>query len=130
MLKLGTQTGSVMNHLMSAGSGLEPEVGMGATLLHWTDRAAATVVEIWKEGKADFIALTEDDARLVSGSGLSERQVYEFTPRPDGHRKVYRRRPGGTWEAVYKKESTGRWSKNSGPGLLLGERQTYYDPSF
>ena len=44
-MNLGTETGSVMNHLMSRMVRGEPapRVGMGATLLSWTDRHAATV---------------------------------------------------------------------------------------
>ena len=131
MLKLGTETGSLTNHLMSRMTigAPEPVVGMGATLLSWTDRNAATVVEVWKQGASEFIALTDDDATLVGGSCMSESQTYEYTPRPEGYRTTFRRRPGGTWEAVRKSDS-GRWVKAEGPGLLLGRRETYRDPSF
>lgn len=131
MLKLGTETGSLVNHLysrMTVGAP-EPEVGMGATLLSWTDRNAATVVAVWKQGASDFIALTDDDAQLVDGSTMSERQVYEYTPRPDGYRTTFRRRPGRAWEAVLQNDA-GRWVKAESPGLLLGRRETYRDPSF
>lgn len=39
-MKLGTQTGSTTNYLMSGVKGQPaPEIGMGVTLLHWTDRS-------------------------------------------------------------------------------------------
>mgnify|MGYP001576962564 CR=1 FL=1 len=41
-LRAGTQTGSLINHLMSGSKGAEPEVGMGATILGWSDRHPAT----------------------------------------------------------------------------------------
>lgn len=42
-MKLGTETGSVMNHLMS-GCPTPPVVNKGATMLHWTDRSPYDVV--------------------------------------------------------------------------------------
>lgn len=44
-LKIGTQTGSVINWMMSANATL-PEVGKGATILSWTDRHAYEVVSV------------------------------------------------------------------------------------
>ncbi len=45
-MKLGTQTGSMTNHLMSNVKSMEPMVGMGATVLMWTDRHACTIIEV------------------------------------------------------------------------------------
>ncbi len=44
-MKLGTQTGSVINHLHSRAviGQPEPVVGMGATMLLWSDRRACTI---------------------------------------------------------------------------------------
>jgi heme-degrading monooxygenase HmoA len=44
-IKLGKQTGSFMNFMMGNNRSL-PEVGKGATLLHWTDRTACQVIEV------------------------------------------------------------------------------------
>lgn len=41
----GKTTGSLFNHLMGNNATL-PEVGKGATILHWTDRSAYEVVEV------------------------------------------------------------------------------------
>ena len=46
MMKAGTQTGSLVNHLMSQDTPIAPEIGMGATILSWTDRNAGTIVKI------------------------------------------------------------------------------------
>lgn len=40
-MKLGSETGSLVNHLMSTSSNDEPNIGTPATLLSWSDRAAA-----------------------------------------------------------------------------------------
>lgn len=37
-MKLGTQTGSLINHIMSTAKARTPEIGEGATILAWTDR--------------------------------------------------------------------------------------------
>ena len=54
MLRLGTETGSLVNHVWSRTRPVGPEdvcEGMGATFLSWTDRHAATVHAVWTEGK-------------------------------------------------------------------------------
>jgi hypothetical protein len=67
-MKLGSETGSLVNHLMSSRSNTEPNIGTPATLLSWTDRSAATVTKVFE--------------------------------------------------------------KNGRGGILLGRRETYFDPSF
>lgn len=43
-MKLGRETGSLINHLLSHSKEPAPAVGMGATILGWSDRHPATVV--------------------------------------------------------------------------------------
>lgn len=44
--------GSLINLLSDAGKQtIKPEVGMGITILSWTDRDAATIIEVSKSGK-------------------------------------------------------------------------------
>lgn len=149
-MKLGTQTNSLVNHLYSRAviGQPEPEVGMGVTLLSWTDRNAGTIVAVEKDAKGTvMIHVTQDDSRVISGSSSGSSfdgsADYEYTPRPDGHRYTFRRNEDGTWQEVFQKalewdaegkvsKRSSRWSKVSGggKGIRIGERETYRDPSF
>lgn len=129
-MRLGSQTGSLTNHLYSRmvkGAPI-PQVGEGATILCWTDRHGATVVEVLKGGK--YIAVVEDDCRRIDKNGMSENQEYEYTPRLDGVKKWYKREKDGRWSEVRFNEATGRFKKTGGGGLCVGVRDTYHDYSF
>lgn len=133
-MKLGTETGSVVNHLYSRGTRGQPypEVGMGATKLYWTDRYAATISVVFERGKYLYVGVQEDDATLIGGSGLSESQEYEYKPNPDAPTRYFRFNPKSEkWEAVNFSPETKRFKKSgSGVGLLIGKRCKYRDPHF
>ena len=131
-MKLGTETASVVNHLHSRAVVGQPvpEVGMGATVLHWTDRSPATVVEVFKIGKAVAFTVQEDRAKRIDQNGMSECQTYEFSPNPDGCKRTFKQLPNGTWTGVWLNPQTKRWSSNAGEGVLLGVRGKYHDFSF
>jgi hypothetical protein len=142
MLKLGAQTGSMTNHLMSRAVKSEPIVGMGATILSWSDRYAATVQEVTtlKNGKI-LVKVTSDKAKLISGSTMTEDQEYEYTPNPEG-KVYYFMKNRDEWYQVYHKcvgyneelnapILSNRFSKVSGGlGILFGHRESYRDPCF
>lgn len=134
MLKLGTQTGSVMNHIHSrATNGApEPEVGMGVTFLHWTDRSAGTITKVWTDKQGlTWIEAQEDKAELVSGSCQSEDQTYDYTPNPEGRRYTFKRTPSTFWNRMKFNEETKRWNKaDQTPGVAIGFRKQYRDPCF
>jgi hypothetical protein len=111
-MRLGSETGSVMNHLMTGGSQPEPAVGMGATICCWTDRHAATIVKVTR----CQIHVQEDIATRIDNNGMSECQQYEYRPDPNGAVIVFRKTKRG-------------WKSKSG-GLLIGTRRHYYDFSF
>jgi hypothetical protein len=75
-LKLGSQTGSFMNHLMSHNS-IPPVVGKGGTLLSWTDRDAFEVLEVTNGGKRVKFRMYQPTR--IDNNGMSECQEYEFT---------------------------------------------------
>lgn len=120
MLKLGTQTGSMMNHLYSRIASPEPVVGMGATILGWTDRHAATIVEVSANKKT--IVIQQDTATRTDKNGMSESQDYTFTPNPNAARKVYTLRKNGKYHL--------KGDSIKGSTILIGERDEYYDFSF
>jgi hypothetical protein len=144
-MKLGTQTGSVINHLQSIAviGQPEPVVGMGVTILSWTDRSPGTIVEVFTHGKYLFIAITGDDYKLIGGDIQSESQEYEYTSRPNGRCTYFRREESGKWQQMthkivgYDEEKdehifSTRWSKveGGGNGLRIGARDCYRDPTF
>lgn len=121
-MRLGTETGSVINHLL-AGSGM-PEIGGPATILLWTDRKPGTVIE-W-DGKIAAVQL--DDYRRIDSNGMSESQEYEYTSNPNNPICYFRLGKNG-WESVWRNELTNRWKKQSG-GVFFGERERYLDFTF
>lgn len=132
MMRLGTQTNSLTNHILSRAviGQPEPEVGMGATILCWTDRNAATITKVWTWRKSMFVTVQEDTAKRVDKNGLSECQVYEFSPNPNGATYTFRRLGDGRWQGAHFNTKTQRWSKSEGEGLRIGERNKYRDFSF
>lgn len=112
-LRLGSQTGSVMNHLMSGPSA--PVAGEGATILHWTDRTAATVVRVSPSGKTAWIR--KDRAIRTDSNGRSEIQDYRYEPVPDAPLTVVRLTKRG-------------WRTKGGNGVSFGHRSAYHDYSF
>lgn len=133
-MKLGTQTGSLTNHLYSRMTKDQPRphIGMGVTLLSWTDRHAATITHVWKKGKYTYINTAQDTAKRIDSNGMSECQEYEYKMNILGAQNTFRcELPDGKWEEVYINRETGRWKKyNGGKGLRLGVRESYHDYSF
>jgi hypothetical protein len=103
---------------------------MGVTLLHWTDRSAGTIFRIFTVGKSTYIEVREDHCKRIDKNGMSEDQQYEYKVDVKGYRKVFKRQDNGTWVQVRKNETTGRWVKSDGCGILLGQRRAYHDFSF
>ncbi len=122
-LRAGTQTGSLINHLMSGSAMPEPEVGMGVTILCWTDRKPATIVEVikTKAGKVKAIAIQADNYESISGSVFEETVEYKYAPNPDAVKEIYTLRGNGAWA------KPGSPARNH---LLIGQREKYYDPHF
>ena len=127
-MNAGTQTGSLVNHIysrMTIGAP-EPTVGMGVTMLSWTDRHAGTIVEV--NTKKRYIAVTEDQTKRIDNNGISESQEYEYTAVMDGYRNYYRKDRKGQWRRCYH-NNNGRIVFGTG-GLIIGRRESYYDFSF
>jgi hypothetical protein len=129
-MKLGTETGSMTNHLYSRAviGQPTPEVGMGATVLCWTDRHAATIVVVYRDG--EIITVQEDHAKFTGPPGMSENQTYSYSPNKNGSTYSFRKDKNGTWSQVSLNPDTARWNKVKGPGLRIGEREEYRDPCF
>jgi hypothetical protein len=129
-MKLGTETGSLINHLYSRGTSPVPKVGDGATVMHWTDRSAATVIEVREIRGVPYVTIQGDTATRVDKNGMSECQDYEYTANPNGGKSTYRLK-NGKWEAVSLSEETNRWKKSYNQnGIRFGVRDAYHDFSF
>jgi hypothetical protein len=127
-MRLGTETGSLVNHILTSGFGPEPYVGMPATICYWTDRTPATVVEVNMKGR--YIVVQDDDYKRVDSNGMSESQVYEYTQNPENYKRIYRKNKKGVWVAQVRNPETGRLKNAPSGGLCLGEREKYHDFSF
>lgn len=132
MLNFGTQTGSLINHIMSGDTSM-PEVGDGATMLAWTDRTPGTVIQIEAKGKFVYVAIQADDYVMKNedGLGIHGSQDYSYSQNKDGHITYFRRSvDGGDWLQTVQSSITGRWQKRDGLRVRFGTRQRYYDPHF
>jgi hypothetical protein len=113
MLKAGTETGSVINHIYSRVVGTTPEVGMGATILCWTDRHAGTIIRVTRTQ----VHVQEDNATRTDSNGMSENQDYAYEADPQGKVHVFQTTKKG-------------YRNRAGNGLLIGTREKYHDYSF
>jgi len=120
-MKIGTETGSLVNGILTDKMQIIPEIGMGATICHWSDRIAGTIIEVKKDKNKliKFITIQVDNAIRTDSNGMSESQVYEYTPDSDGMTYIFKLRKDGTWKR-----------SNSADGLIIGTRIQYYDYSF
>lgn len=130
-MKLGSQTGSITNHVLSRATIGQPvpEVGMGATILAWTDRYPATIVEVQVIKGRTYVIVQEDDAKMISGDYYNPGE-YEFTRNPRASFQAWRSTKDGFWEGTVFNVRTKRWNKSEGNGLRIGDRDKYIDPSF
>lgn len=132
-MRLGTDTGSLVNYALS-GHLNQPEayVGMPVTMLSWSDRHPATIIQLFKVGKSNFMRIQADNYNVVPRENpqYGDHIEYTYSTNPDGCTYTYRKDANGKWCEVYLKEDTKRWVKGCGGGIHLGEREKYWDPSF
>lgn len=121
-MKLGTETGSVMNHLRS-NDPTPPVVGKGATELMWTDRKAYFVNAVSKDGKT----CTIEKARAIRTDkrGMAEAQDYRYER--TGH-EVELRYLWGAWRyKIDEPWANKKWHKMN---IVFGYMDEYFDFSF
>lgn len=135
-MKLGSQTGSVINHLLARGTIGQPEVkvGMGATILCWTDRHAATIFRVFEHKGMVAVETRDDDAKVIKGSGHDGSAEYEFKVNVSGYRRYFvlkeAWRECGVVSLPEQPLKLKLGTKGSGHGLRIGSRDAYHDPSF
>jgi hypothetical protein len=117
--------GNIMNRIAESCKQTTPEVGMGATITMHSDRHAATIVaiEVFKsgpnKGTASRVTVQQDIAKRADKNGMSECQEYTYTPNPKAQVQEFTLRKSGSWQEV-----------GGTSGLIIGERDEYYDFSF
>ena len=115
--------GNLMNRVAESAKPPEPVIGMGATLCYYSDRHAATVIEVGQKNRVKYVVVRQDTARRTDTNGQSESQTYQYEPNPDGAEYKFTLRKNGRYVQA------GSSMKN-GTGLLLGVREEYYDFGF
>jgi hypothetical protein len=93
---------------------LLPKVGMGATILDYTDRTPATIIRVSDSAKTFWIQ--QDNAKRIDNNGMSEDQVYIYSPNLNANIQCVRLTKKG-------------WQSN-GQKVVIGIRRAYYDYSF
>jgi|SRR5262252_5331264 len=115
-MKIGRDTNSLTNYLMSGTKGQPtPTVGMGVTILHWTDRSAGTITRVSPSGKTFW--WKPDTAIRTDSNGMSDMQEYRYEPNPDATESRATLTKSGAW-------------KSDGYQLRLGDRRAYHDYTF
>jgi hypothetical protein len=122
MMKLGKQTGSLINHAYSQTKQPEPTVGRGATVLCWTDRAAGTIIQLLPHG--GFV-VQEDKAKRLDDNGMSENQSYVYEADPAGRLYTFKRVARGKHKGEIRENG-----RAAGRMALVGVRRKYHDFSF
>jgi hypothetical protein len=125
MMKLGTQTGSFFNHLMSNDI-TPPVVGKGATILLWSDRHAYFVDSVSSDGKE--VTITRANPIREDQNGMCDVQEYRYERNTDAQLEVIKF-TYGKWRRVYTNGWTGK--KETQPiNIIFGTMREYYDYSF
>lgn len=95
----------------------KPSIGMGVTILHYTDRTAGTIIEVSPTGKT--IKFQLDKVTRVDKNGMSDSQEYSYEPNPQAEVHTAYLTRHGQWKV-----------RRQGYGVLLDCRRYYHDYSF
>jgi hypothetical protein len=127
-MKLGTQTGSLVNHLMSNTVTSEIKVGTHATFLSWTDRHPGTIVNVFKKGAYTYLDVRRDEVKYHEDRSGN----FDIVDGTSEYFDTFRFKTDGSsgFQKVFVNPDTGRWIKISDGGLSVGTREYYYDPHF
>mgnify|MGYP001611052755 CR=1 FL=1 len=117
-VNMNHHTTNVISQIMeSRTQGLEPKVGMPVTMNHYTDRTAATIIEV--NPKKTKVIVVENKVQCIDYYAGK----YEVLPELEGIPMAFTKRTNGRW--VREGEPAGK-----GLGLTLGVHRHWVDPSF
>jgi hypothetical protein len=119
---------NLMNRVLeSSTSPIEPQPGMRATVTFYFVRHACTVSAVLPE----FIFLRRDKAIRTDGNNQNDSQSYAYEPDPDGETYIFKKNKDGYWREVVFNKKTSRFRfVYFGKGLILDDRDEYYDYDF
>lgn len=112
--------GNIINRVKENIKSLTAEVGMGATMMLWSDRVPYTIHKV--DDKKLWASM--DNAKMVKGNAQSEKQHYVYS-------NLNQDKPE-RW-ILFTLRKDGRWHQGTtlqGSILLIGRRERYDDPSF
>ncbi len=94
-----------------------PEVGMGITYSVGSDSYPGTISRVSASGKTFWFK--KDDFRARKDSNYYGNQKWIYLPDPEAQE-----------EKVTRSKRTGKWRRQGGGHVYVGERETYQDPHF
>lgn len=129
-MNLSQPTNSLQSNIMHASvkGAPVPTVGMGVTILCWTDRYVGTINKVINEKEFHF-TIDETVADKSKDCSMGH-QNWIHTPQPDGAKRIAMMGRDGRWYEA-RKTKTGRMSvsKKCQP-LAVGFKNYNYDWSF
>lgn len=118
--------GSLVNSLAGTAADKKIEVGMPATVCHWSDRSPVEIAEVVlfksgaKKGEVRGVKVRAMKYEIVSGTEFDGSAQYRYESDPSA--------PVGR---LYLKDERGQFrAPNGGPKLAIGRAERYYDPHF
>lgn len=111
--------GSFFNQLMDSSKQPVPQVGDGATLIHWSDREAGTIVKVLSPKR---LVWQRDKAIRTDGNKMSDAQSYRYEQDPTAPEVIFTLRSNGRWVQV--------GDTQNGSSLGIGYRREYHDYGF
>jgi hypothetical protein len=111
-----TRTGSLLNQLAQRSTQAHadrPAVGDGATIVRWTDRGAATVIEVVSDR---HIRIQHDAVTYAYPAGTPT----SIKRDPNGRVDDVRRGKDGRWAISWSRDTT----------VMIGVRDPHYDHQF
>lgn len=108
--------GNLLHQIVSTKSDKTPVVGMGVTVLLWSDRHAGTIIRVSPSGKTFWFQ--DDKVTRIDNLGMTDSgQKYSYEPNPNAPEQ----------KAVLTKKG---WKVVRGTKILLDVRDEHYDFSF
>ena len=112
--------GNIFNRMDENRKPATPAVGMGATILMYSDRHAATIVAV---GFNNSVQVQEDVSIRTDANGMSDSQSYRYEPNTKAKVRWFTLRKNGR----YVERGS---AMINGIVLMVGERDTYHDYGF
>jgi hypothetical protein len=101
----------------------EPKIGMGATILSYSDRYPGTIFRVFTFRKCIAVEVREDEYTL------KDHYLHTSKVNIKGHRRNFVFK-NNMWVELVMREGKLYTGSKRGLGLRIGDRQAYYDPHF